>query len=423
MNKYEMRAEAVLKKKEEYLRRRERKLNRAVTVLASAACVAVVIAVASVLRNLISPIDIFVVPTDYPSATDGETEFTHEITVAAGYNGKKLFIYDEQKNYGEFRTCYVNEKDEKNPDNESNRFGVVDAEGRIVLSPKYDKAYAAGENCFVVERHNEGYLEAALVDKEGNIIFEYFRGSINPVFYGKTVYVLIVDTLNGNDYLIDTSGKKTLNIDFEDVSPAHTTDWDGYASDEAVRGISNGKYYLINYKGEIVHVFGEEPTVKESFGEGFSLTAAYRHYSGNYKTLLFGVNDENGEEIIPCEYPTLYFTGDRFVCRQGDEQGLGPHDVVVIYDTQGNIVCEGGKYSLVTIDYGAETGIGVDFNETVWDDDLMASVGGIWVIDKNGNKLSDEYDSIEKNPDGTYTACYDRLSKTHLLDANGKIIG
>ncbi len=420
MNKYEMRAEAVLKKKEEYLRKRERKLNRAVTVLASAACVAVVVAVATVFRNLISPIDIFVVPTDNPSVTDGETEFTHEITVAQGYDGRKIFIYAEQENYGEFRTCYVNDKNEQDPYDESSRFGVVDKERNIVVPPLYDYAFAAGENRFVVERWNADNREAALVDKDGKIIFDYFRGSILPVFYGKEVQVLIIEAFGGNYLLIDTNGKSVLDIDFEDISYAHTTGWAGYDSDELIRGISNGKYYLINYKGEIVQIFGEEPTVKESYGDGMNLTAAYRPYMGNYKTLLFGACDDSGREIVPCYFPTLYYTGDRFIGRRGDEQGLGHTDIAVIYDTEGNLVCESGRFHHISIDYGAETGIGVVLGE--WDDELMVNVGGCWVIDKNGNKLSEEYDRIEKNPDGTHTAYYDRQSKTHLLDAYGKII-
>lgn len=421
MNKYEMRAEAVLKKKEEYLQKREKKLNRAVTVLASAACVAVVLAVASVFRNLISPINVFVVPTDNPSATDGATEFTHEMTVAQGYNGRKIFIYAEQENYGEFRTCYVNEKDEQDPYDESNRFGVVNAEGEIVVPPQYYRAYAVGENRFVAERKNNGYTESALITSDGKVLFGFFKGYLIPVNYGSEVHVLIADVTGGNGVLIRTDGSRVYDFEFDSLDIAHTTGAAGYESEELVKGIYNDKYYLINYKGETVSVFDESPKIKKPLGNGMNLTAAYRHYSGNYKTLLFGACDDSGKEVVPCEYASLFFTGDRFIGRRGDEQGLGPADVAVIYDTEGNLVCESGSFHHISIDYGAETGIGVVLGE--WDNELMVSIGGCWVIDKNGNKLSDEYDRIEKNPDGTYTAYYDKQSKTHLLDANGKIIG
>ncbi len=416
MNKYEIRAEAVLKKKEEYLKNREKKIQKTASIVAAAACVGAVIAVAVMFKSLFRPIA--ALPPE-PSQTINATV---EMTVAMGYNGKTVFIDTESRNYGSYMTCYINDINEADVNNESNRFGVIDKDGNIVVPPEYSKAYAVDGNSFIVERWNAGSRESALIDKDGNIIFDYFKGGLLPAYYGEEVYVLIVDTFSGNDFLIDTNGNRIIDIEFEDLFWAQTTGWDGYDSDEIIKGISNGKYYLINYKGEIVNAFGDEPIIKESFGEDFNLMAVYGNYTGNYKTLLFGVNDKNGNEIIPCKYLTLYFTGDRFIGRQGDEQGLSPDDIVVIYDTQGNIVCESGKFSLVTIEYGADTGIAVDFNECEWDDDGSFSIGGNWVVDKNGNKLSDEYDRIDKNSDGTYTAYYDRRSKTHLLDENGNII-
>lgn len=412
MNKYETRAEAVLNKKQAYMANRKKRIHGITTAVTSVACAAVACAAVFVLRNSLDSADSS--PTLIPIATN-TTE------ALSGFEGKKIYIFDEEENYGNFKTCYTNENNEENPYSESNRFGVLGISGELAVPPIYDRALAAGENCFIVEKKGANGTETALIDSDGNVLFGYFRGYILPVFYGKEVHVLIVDTVEGNDLLIDTSGKNVLDVDFEEISYAQTTGWAGYNSDELIKGISNGKYHLINYKGEIVQIFGDEPTVKESFGEGFNLTAVYQPYQGNYKALLFGVSNKNGEEIIPCEYPTLYFTGDRFVGRRGDEQGLNPDDIVVIYDTQGNIVCESGIFHNISIEYGAETGIGVVMGE--WDNELMVTVGGCWVIDKDGNKLSDEYDRIEKNPDGTYTAYYDRQTKSYLLDTNGKIIG
>lgn len=411
MNKYEIRAEAVLNKKQAYMTARKKRIRNVTTAVTSVACAAVACAAVFVFRSSLDSAENY--PTLIPVAT-------HTTESPTGFDGKKLYIYEEEENYGNFKTCYVNEDNEENPDSATKRFGVLGISGELAVPPIYDRALAVGENSFVVERKGTNGTESALIDSDGKIIFGYFKGYILPVYYGKEIHVLIVDRTE-NDLLIDTSGKSVLDVVFEDISYAHTTGWAGYDSDELISGISNGKYYLINYKGEIVHVFGEEPTVKEALGEGFNLIAAYKPYQGNYKTLLFGVCNENGEVIIPCEYPTLYFTGDRFVCRQGEEQGLNPDDIVVIYDTQGNVVCESGIFCFVSIDYGAQTGIGAAFPE--WDYEGSFCIGGHWVIDKNGKKLSDEYDRIEKNPDGTYTAYYDRQSKKHLLDANGKIIG
>ena len=392
MNKYEMRAEAVLKKKEEYLKKRENKMRIAVTFFATAACIAASVGVAAAFNSIVRP----------PAAQ------------------QIIYVYAEAKNYGNFRTFYVNEKNEENVFTESTKFGILDAEGNVVLPPVYDNAVAVGNNCFIVEKVNSGVRESALVDSDGKVIFDYFKGNLLPVFHEGNVRMLIVDESDGTDFLIDTDGEAVLDIGFENLFYAHTTGWAGYESTEAVKGISNNKYYLIDYTGKVIGIFGEEPSVKKSYGNGINLTAAYRPYSGNYKTLLFGACDDSGREIVPCEYPTLNFTGDRFIGRRGDEQGLDPHDVVVIYDTDGNVVCESGRFHNISFDYRAETGIGVVMGE--WSDELMMSIGGCWVIDKNGNKLSEEYDRIEKNSDGTYTAYSDGHTVIRQLDSRGKII-
>ncbi len=415
MNKYEIRAEAVLRKKEEYLRNREKKIHRTATIIASVACVGAVIAVAAMFKSIFRPIDVS--PTNPTSATN----VTVDMTVALGYEGKKIFIDTESKNYGEFKTCYVNDNNVEDVYNGSNKYGVIDKNGNVVVPPVYNKAYAVSENCFVVEKRNENHdVVSALTDSDGNILFDFYRGYIRKIPYGKDVYVLIAENYNGKDILIKTDGTRAIDIDFESLVYAHTAGApEGYETDELLLGIYNNEIYVINYKGEITGVYGEKPEIKKALGNGFNLTAAFRSYQGNYKTLLLGVCDNEGKEIIPCEYISLYFTGDRFVGRRGENQGLNPDDVAVIYDTQGNIVCESGRFVVISIDYGAETGIGIAF---AWDEDAMMSLGGEWVIDKNGNKLSDAYDRIEKNSDGTYTGYYDRQSKTHLLDANGKII-
>ena len=79
MNKYEMRAEEVLKKKEEYLKKRENKMRIAVTFFATAACIAAIVGVAAAFNSIVRP----------PA--------TQQI----------IYVYAEAKNYGNFRTFYV----------------------------------------------------------------------------------------------------------------------------------------------------------------------------------------------------------------------------------------------------------------------------------------------------------------------------
>lgn len=416
MNKYEMRADAVLKKREEYNRKRKEKVNRIIKITTAAACVAVVAGVGVAVNKLMKK---YMLPEIEPKPSENSTVTA---TVEQAYNGKTLFVSKEIKNHSSYVTCYINDANEENPYNANNSYGVMSAQGEIVVPPVYSNAYAAGENCFVIEKRNEkDETFSALTDSDGNILFEYFRGGIRPIFYGEDVCVLIAEGFEGKDMLIKTDGTPALDIDFENLVYAHTAGApQGYESDELLLGVYNNKMYVINYKGEITGVYGEEPQIKKSFGNGFNLTAAYRLYQGNYKTLLLGVCDDAGNEVVPCEYISLYFTGDRFVGRRGEGQGLNHDDVAVIFDTQGNLVCESGVFLDIIIEYGCETGIGVAMGE--WSDEKMVMLGGCWVIDKNGNKLSGEYDRIDKKPDGTYTAYYDGQTKTHLLDSKGNII-
>ncbi len=411
MNKYEIRADAVLKKYEEYNENRRKKVNKAIRITSVAACVIIVAGVGVALGSQMKkPLPPEVVPVQ-----------TQKTTVTASlnqaYNGKTVFISKEVKNQGDYVTCYVNDANEENPYNEKNSYGVMSSKGEIVVPPVYNKAFAVSENCFVVEKRNENHdTVSALTDSEGNVLFDYFRGHIRAIHYGEDVFVLIAEGVEGKDILLKTDGTPAIGIGFENLTYAHTaTVPHGFEKDEFIFGIYNNEIYLISYKGEIKGVYGEKPKIKKTLGNGFSLTAAYRD-----KTLLLGACDAAGNEIVPCDYNSLNFTGDRFVGRRGANQGLDPHDIAVIYDTQGNLVCESGVFLDIIFEYGAETGVGIAMGE--WSDEKMVTLGGCWVIDKNGNKLSGEYDRIDKNTDGTYTAYYDGHTKTHLLDSNGNII-
>lgn len=411
MNKYELRAEAVLKKREEYFEERRQKVNLTIKITAAAACVAVIAGVGMALNNQMKrnlPPEISPRPSENSTVT---------ATVKQAYNGKTVFISKEVKNQGDYVTCYVNDANEENPYNEKNSYGVMSAKGEIVVPPVYNKAFAVSENCFVVEKTNEkDETFSALTDSEGNVLFDYFRGYIRAIPYGEDVFVLIAEGVEGKDILLKTDGTPAIGIEFENLTYAHTASIPyGFERDEFIFGIYKNEIYLISYKGEIKGVYGEKPKIKKSLGNGLNLTAAFKD-----KTLLLGACDDAGNEIVPCDYNSLCFTGDRFVGRRGANQGLDPHDVAVIYDTQGNLVCESGVFLDIIFEYGAETGVGIAMGE--WSDEKMVTLGGCWVIDKNGNKLSDEYDRIGKNADGTYIAYYDGQTKTHLLDSNGNII-
>lgn len=421
MNKYEIRAESVLKKREEYYKRLDARNKKIVKTAIAAVSTAVIICVSLVVKNgLSSSVDV--------KPSTGNTENSVEVTLTQAqkqpekYNGKLIFIDTNEKNYGEYKTCYVNINDDEDPNNESNHYGVIDFKGELVVPPVYSRAYSAGENRFVVEKTAENSERmSALIDNEGKIVFDYFRGSLLPIEWENKVSVLIADAFSNSDYLINTHGEKVLNIGFESLFYSYTAvAGKGFDAGEMIKGIYNDEYYLINFKGEIVGIYNESPKVKKALSENLDLVAAYKIYQGNYKTLLFGVSDKNGKEIIPCDFTSVYYVGDRIIGRRGEEQGLDYSDVAVIYDLSGNLLCDRDVYHSIAIDYGADTGIGIVMGE--WNEETASVVGGYWVIDKNGQKLSAEYDKIIKNSNKTYTAYYDNCSKYYILDEYGNIV-
>ena len=91
MNKYEARAEAVLKKREEYNIKRAEKANRIIRITAVTASFAVVAGIGIFFnRQIKKPLP----PEVVPNVTQGATQ---SATIASAYNGKPVFISKEIK--------------------------------------------------------------------------------------------------------------------------------------------------------------------------------------------------------------------------------------------------------------------------------------------------------------------------------------
>ena len=149
MNKYETRAEAVINKKQAYMAKRKKRIRGITTAVASVTCAAVACAAVFVFRSSLDSANNN--PTLIPVSTQAQEK-------PSGYDGKKIYIFDEEENYGDFKTCYINENNEENPYSELNRFGVLGVSGELAVPPIYDRALAAGENCFIVEKEGtNGY--------------------------------------------------------------------------------------------------------------------------------------------------------------------------------------------------------------------------------------------------------------------------
>ncbi len=110
--------------------------------------------------------------------------------------------------------------------------------------------------------------------------------------------------------------------------------------------------------------------------------------------IKYGVSD-GFQTIIPCEYDEISFLSESRILAQNHvpyyEEAIRK---VVIYDEVGNIICGDGAFSEAVFEKREgiyeQTGIGIykkgkDLRQAKY-----------WVIDQNGNKLSEAYTSIER---------------------------
>lgn len=142
----------------------------------------------------------------------------------------------------------------------------------------------------------------------------------------------------------------------------------------------------------------------------------------------YGVSD-GFQTVIPCEYDEISFLSESRILAQNDapyyEDAIRK---VVIYDDGGSIICDAGVFSDAVFEKREgvyeQTGIGIYKKSR----DLR--LAEYWVIDRNGNKLSEAYTSIERvastrpeedyyavriDPDSLYMSSYQ-------LKINGEIL-
>lgn len=144
--------------------------------------------------------------------------------------------------------------------------------------------------------------------------------------------------------------------------------------------------------------------------------------------IKYGVFD-GLQTIIPCEYDEISFLSESRILAQNYvpyyEEAIRN---VVIYDEVGNIICADGAFSEAVFEKREgiyeQTGIGIYRKSK----DLRQAE--YWVIDQNGNKLSEAYTSIERvasiRPEEDYYAVRidpDTLyMSSYRLKINGEVL-
>ena len=331
----------------------------------------------------------------------GESE-----TQVKTYEGKNVYIDEATELHFDYKRCYSNAENLEDPAEESNLSGVVDSKGEIVIPPKYESAVPAGKNLFVVAEEKDGKTVSALIDKSGKEIVPFTDGQIVAV-YGENYSdskIVFVKPVNEKEYVVDTSGKVIINPgEYEEL----------YITPNAeLEGIKDGTLFIFDRNGNIKEKIGAEPIAYgEATESGLQLVVNFVDGKTNYGV----VNAEKAAVVSP-EYDRITIIDEnRIIARKGSDDSVEEDNIIVFFDGEGKVVCPAGVYNNAyfrkTESGYSQSGTGL----TVAGEKITK-----WVIDQNGNKLSQAYDEIIRKDDGTFTARSG--DKTFTLDSNGKVI-
>ena len=282
-------------------------------------------------------------------------------------------------------------------------------------------AVKVGENSYIINMRNEdGVLQTALTDNKGNELVPYFVGELYPIFpdmnnVGYPSMIIVRNSDEHIQYLVYPDGSRLSAVNYSNISYTWTANT-GFVEPDfyLCASLSDNECELIDFYGNSLGMYNQTPKERKKISDDLVTTVSYS------KALHFGVNNSDGKTVLPCEYDEVFYYDPVIVGRKGDNQGLSENDVLVICSKDGEILCPSGRFSSVSFIDGADTGVGILYTSDSWDNELGTTTKGHWVIDKSGNKLSEEYGTITRNDDGTFTA--ERPGVKVTLDGNGKII-
>ncbi|NMP38012.1 MAG: hypothetical protein GX051_07835 [Clostridiales bacterium] len=345
--------------------------------------------------------------TSGPDATQAKLFFDTQTPLALGY-----------------KLCYTNPQEKEDPTEKSNVYGIAAEDGSVIIAPQYDYIRPTEKNRFLISKKTSETFsrEMALINEKNEVLIPFAEGSIYDLYFwdGTSANRLIVQRVSPkNDlyYLADNDGNIISEI----------YDYMSFGPDEEVYGVKNdyfGKcvfvenenaFYLVNFEGETVFTFTEQPQATGTYFEtDFVQTMGLKNGS-----VRIGITDKNNNIIVPCEYIQAWpLSENRFLAWNGSIAGIESCDTTAIYDATGKIICPEGKFLSILFrrdanGFAASTGIAYELNDGGKAPELC------YLVNQDGKKLTGAYESLNANDDGSFTAVKD--GKTVTLTADGKV--
>lgn len=279
--------------------------------------------------------------------------------------------YSSDAGFG-YKYCYSSEA-------MSGDIGIANEDGSILLNPAYISVYAVSKDRFIARKFVEQSPHSALVNENGKEIITFFRGEIrriNNVSDGAEP-ILSVEPFGGKAYFTDLNGQKIADYEFNGT---------GFTETGLIYSYTDTEYYMFDNYGNLLCSVKEGET-EELYPINENYTMLIKHCGRSFK---FGVKNSEGTEIIPCEYNEIQLVfSDRFVARIGEAQSIEPDNIVRIFDENGTQLSTDGEYNSVVFNE-SEYGIACKVEMGVIDLETKC-----WLVNKDGKKVSDEYDSIQ----------------------------
>lgn len=397
-----------------------------------------------------------VTATQTESTTSFPGKLTHESTTISDYGtitdknskSKKIFIEEKWNISKEFLKCYWNPQNEKGYHKE-NRYGIADKDGNIIIEPQFGYIRPVAKDRFLVANgKKDDYSEFAgseyaVINSNRKIIIPFVQYIEPMIDYqdGLGINYFCVRIDDQKIYIADNNGNMVYDMYFTSFHVAHPKI--NY-TDKTHSGACDGKMYYFDQELNITKILDEKPVADEVIYTNHNMEY-YKSVCYKNGSYYYGVtNKTTGKEIVPCKYDEIiYFANDRILASYDNEEpvvspsgSINYGDTIAIYDFYGNVLCPEGTYDRIELDDAKHNG---HYEKTTYN--LFEAVGVAsspnpngdriygewyaWLIDKNGNKISDTYFSIYYNQYGEMAGYYtaDRGDRVFYLNKYGKVIG
>ncbi len=233
---------------------------------------------------------------------------------------------------------------------------------------------------YVIQSSGET-TRSALIHGDGTEIIPYFRGMIYPLYGDETSMAdaLYIEPFGEKEYVTDLTGEIIIAPD----------DYDRLSLISVLgkfEGVKDGTLYVFDSKCNVIETRDKNlKPLGEPAAGGLQLVTKYEN-----NKVTYGAVNADFEIVVPCEYNEIKFlSAERILARKGQLNGVESTDVVEIYGADGSVICPAGEFTYITYAENAKVGIGCK-----WVDN-NSNNKKFWLVDLDGNKISEEYLNLE----------------------------